>query len=42
MKTTLEEKLKCVHLHSTEGVPIFEIERVYNLKSALHHFLLLV
>lgn len=25
MKTTLEEKLKCVRLHLDEGVPIFEM-----------------
>lgn len=31
MKTTLEEKLRCVHLHLYEGVPISEIEREYGL-----------
>lgn len=31
MKTTLEEKLKCVHLHLDEGVTIFEIEQNYGL-----------
>lgn len=31
MKTTLDEKLKCVHLHLDEGVPISEIERDYGL-----------
>ena len=31
MKTTLEEKLKCVRLHIDEGVPIFEIPKKYGL-----------
>ena len=31
MKTTLEEKLKCVRLHLDEGVPIFEIQEKYGL-----------
>ena len=31
MKTTLEEKLKCVHLHLDGGVPISEIEEQYGL-----------
>jgi len=31
MKTTLEEKLKCVYLHLNEGFPISEIERNYGL-----------
>ncbi|NLE04121.1 MAG: transposase [Crenarchaeota archaeon] len=38
MKTTLEEKLRCVHLHLYEGVPISEIEREYGLnRSTLKH-----
>lgn len=31
MKLTLKEKLKCVHLHLDDGVPIFEIEKKYGL-----------
>ena len=39
MKTTLEEKLKCVHLHLDEGITIFEIEQNYGLnRSALKYF----
>ena len=34
MKTTLEEKLRCVHLHLYEGVPISEIEREYGLNQS--------
>ena len=39
MKRTLEEKLKCVHLHIDEGVPISEIEQTYGLdRSALKYY----
>lgn len=31
MKTTLEEKHKCVHLHLNEGITISEIEQKYSL-----------
>ncbi len=32
MKLTLEQKLKFVHLHVDDGVPICEIENKYGLK----------
>ena len=31
MKTTLEEKLRCVKLHLNEGVPIYEIQEKYGM-----------
>ena len=31
MKTTLEEKLRCVKLHIYEGVPIYEIQDKYGI-----------
>lgn len=34
MKTTLEEKLKCVLLHLNEGISISEIEREYGVNHA--------
>ena len=34
MKTTLEEKLRCVKLHLDEGVPIFEIQEKYGINNA--------
>lgn len=34
MKLTQEQKLKCVHLHVDDGVPIFEIEKKYGLSHA--------
>ena len=39
MKLTLEEKLKCVHLHLDEGVQINEIHEIYGLdRSALKYY----
>ena len=34
MKTTLEEKLRCVKLHLNEGVPIYEIQEKYGINHA--------